>query len=136
MLTGQGGGGGVRPHQPAPADGRGVAAAMSPGLILGLVALVVVAAGLAAFVLRRGGARMLRTPEEAVEAAAAALPDLAALDAVVGTTGAPGWCWAPTGAWWSSPPPDALARWPGPRCARPARAWWWRRARGGWAKCC
>jgi hypothetical protein len=54
---------------------------------LALLALAALAWRFVAGGRRRG---MLRTPEEAVEAAAAALPDLAALDAVVGDDGRAG----------------------------------------------
>lgn len=64
---------------------------MTAGLIAALAAtLAALAAALVAIVRLRGAARMLRTPEEAVQAAEAAIPGLAARDAVVGDDGRAG----------------------------------------------
>lgn len=64
---------------------------MTAGLIAALCAVTAaLAAALVAIVRLRGAARMLRTPEEAAQAAEAAIPGLAARDAVVGDDGRAG----------------------------------------------
>lgn len=64
---------------------------MTPILIAALLAGAGALTGAIAFALGlRRGRQMLRTPEEAVVAAQAAIPDLAALDAVIGDDGRAG----------------------------------------------